>query len=311
MSNGDARALRDELRTAVRTGRVHGAYLFEGPEGAGTAQAAHWFSRLLLCRAPGDEPCEACHSCRLTAQPDAPAHPDLQRIVPDGPMLRIEAVRDLQKALSLRPNEGGRRVGVVLQAERLNAAAANALLKTLEEPPPATTLVLVARTADALPATVRSRTTRLRFAPTPEAELRRELAASGLADDDAWLAAALGGGSNASAQAWASDKLADAREQLAALEDAGARSVSELLEQAEAFRGAGEAVRQRAELFLDVYDALARRSLQEASERRDRGALEAWLERADAGARARREMQKRNLNPQLVIEGLLLGLRQY
>lgn len=289
---------------------MHGAYLFEGPEGAGTAEAAHWFSRLLLCRAPSDEPCGACHSCRLTAQADAPAHPDLQRVIPDGPVLRVEAVRELQKALSLRPNEGGHRVGVVLSAERLNAAAANALLKTLEEPPPATTLVLVARSADSLPATVRSRTTRLRFAPAAEAELRRELAASGLADEDAWLAAAIGGGSSEAAQAWASEKLADAREQLAALTGAATRSVSELLEQAEAFRGAGEAVRQRAELFLDVYDALARRSLQQASERRDAPAVETWLERADAGARARREMQKRNLNPQLVIEGLLLGLRR-
>jgi len=310
MPSGDARAQRDELRTAVRTGRVHGAYLFEGPDGTGTAETAHWFSRMLLCRRPGDEPCDACHSCRLTAQADAPAHPDLQRVVPDGPVLKVEAVRELQKALSLRPNEGGWRVCVVLSAERLNAAAANALLKTLEEPPPSTTLVLVVRAADALPATVRSRTTRLRFAPTSELELRRELAAGGLADEDAWLAATLGGGSLDAAQSWASDKLGDARDQLAALSDAGTRSVSELLEQAEAFRGAGEPVRQRAELFLDVYDALARRSLHEASERRDTRALEAWLERADAGARARRELHKRNLNPQLVVEGLLLGLRQ-
>ncbi len=149
-------------------------------------------------------------------------------------------------------NEGGWRVGLILGAEVLRVEAANAQLKTQEEPRPRTTQLHVTTQASRLPPTVRSRTIHLRFAPEPEAALRAQLRTQGLSEENAWLAAALGGGSLSSAQAWAEESLAEAREMVALLERAPRLSTSELLDFAEAFRGRDEVTRARIELLFQV-----------------------------------------------------------
>jgi DNA polymerase III subunit delta' len=305
---------RGELASMVRSGRVHSAYLLEGPDGSGAAETGIWLARRLLCTAlpvdragPGDDPCEICHGCRLSRCDGATAaHPDLHVVRGDGSTLKVDAVRALQKALSLTANEQGRRIGLLFDAEQLNLAAANALLKTLEEPPAATTLILVARSAAGLPATIHSRSTRVRFAPLGESALREALEASGCAADEARLAAALGGSSLHAARQWLELQGAQAREmldQLASLEPA--RSAA--LDVAEGFRGAG--VREKALLFLDVYALLARDDLRAAVASRDAAATERALARIEAVQRARRELEKRNVNPQLTVESLLLAAR--
>jgi DNA polymerase III delta' subunit len=197
MDSGDLRGQRAELVRAVAADRVHGAYLFEGPAGTGRGATALWLARLLVCREPGNGPCERCPDCLRSAPTEEGnalgSHADLRLIEPDGALIKVDQVRALQRDLSLAPNEGGRRVAVLLGAERLNAAAANALLKTLEEPPARTTLILVAEHADGLPATVRSRTVRIRFAPEAESAVAEALQREGFAESDAWLAASLGG----------------------------------------------------------------------------------------------------------------------
>jgi len=311
MSTRTASEVREELRHARAVERLHSAYLFEGPAGTGKREVAEWFARLLLCQERGPDPCERCGGCaksRLDPDGGASRHADWHRLSPDGASFKIEQVRMLQRALSLTPQEGGHRVGLLLRAEALTVAAANALLKTLEEPPPRTALLLVARSGDTLPSTIRSRSVRLRFRPTPADQIVAELERQGLGPRDAWLAAQLGGGSPAAAAAWAADHLEAARELWSQLEAVPQGSNGDLLTLAESFRGGGESVRERAELFFDVYAAFARDAIHSVLHEAP-PALEQWLERADRVASARREWSRRNLNPQLVVERLLFALR--
>ncbi len=293
MSDTAASRIRAELERALAAGRIHGAYLFHGPEGTGKRAAALWLASRLLG----------------VAEPPAGgslAHPDLHLIEPDD-YLRIEQVRELQRRLSLVANEGGHRVGLLFGLENTRNETAHALLKTLEEPPAATTLILITSAPAALPLTIRSRTTEYRFAPAPAQWLESQLREEGIAEDDAWLAASLGGGSLEAARGWADEHLDEARELLDTLRSAPGGTASAALDAAESFRG-GAAARARAALFLDVHGVLARREIERAAGEGETERLDRWLTRAETGLRARREMAVRNLNPQLVCESLLLDL---
>jgi DNA polymerase-3 subunit delta' len=301
MSGGNATEIRAELARAWQAQRIHGAYLFEGPAGTGKRATAAWLAHLLLCgRDPaGDDP---------EATIDFPSHADLRVVEPDGSYIKVDQIRGLQRDLSLVANERGHRMAVLLDAHRLRLEASNALLKTLEEPPRLTTLVLVAERSLGLPPTVLSRTTRMRFAPEPEEQVRRTLAADGWSAGDARLAAALGGGSRVAAQRWSEAHLAEAGEIRELLVGAPERSAGELIEYAGGYRGAGEAVRTRTELFLDVFAAVVREHVEGAARNGDSEAASRWLDRSEAAERVGREWRRRNLNSQMVIEGLLLGL---
>jgi DNA polymerase-3 subunit delta' len=312
---GDSKdPIRAELRQARQTGRVHSAYLFEGPAGTGKSETALWFARLLLCAAEEPDPCERCRECLRSALRDddghaRPDHPDLIWVEPEGPNLRIDQVRSLQRALQLVANEGGWRVGLLLGADRLRTEAANALLKTLEEPPPQTTLVLVAERSEALPRTVRSRVVRLRFLVEPEEEVTEALLAGGIPATDARIAAALGGGTHEGAREWIEENGETARDFVAWVEEASARTDSEILEFALGFRGGGEEIRRRTELFLDVHAAVTRFRVEEAVEGERSEEVERWLRQVDRSADARRELRRRNLNPQLLVESLLFDMK--
>jgi DNA polymerase-3 subunit delta' len=316
MSGNPSAGIRAELRRARESGRVHGAYLLEGPAGTGKTETALWFARLLLCAEQRPDPCETCRECLRSALhgdegEQRPAHPDLLWVRPEGANLKVDQVRALQRGLGLVANEGGWRIGILLQAERMRREAANALLKTLEEPPPRTTLLLVTERGEALPLTVRSRTVRLRFLPEREETVRAALEEEGLDPEDAWLAATLGGGTQTAAAGWAARHLETAREFRGWVEEAAERSDSDILDFAESFRGGGEAGRERAEVYLDVHQAVARRRVEESLGEEATGTLEGWLRQADRAAEARREIRRRNLNPQMLIEALLLDLKAH
>jgi len=350
MSTRTENQVREELRSARSADRIHSAYLFDGPVGTGKRAVADWLCRLLLCKSDGPDPCERCSSClksHLDPETGQPVHADWQRLAPDGQSFKIEQIRNLQRVLSLTAQERGRRVGLLLEADALTQSAANALLKTLEEPPPGTTLILVATTGDALPSTIRSRSLRFRFRAERPAAIAAALEQAGRPTETAWLAAQLGGGSLASTQNWVEENLEAAEQMLAVLREASGAPISRLLEAAEEFRGGGESVRTRTALFLDVYEALALREMRAASrdgsgaaadpqssessaepgasaspggdrtsssaparvtDRRPQS-LEWWVSRAEQVARVRREWHRRNLNPQLAVEGLLFALR--
>lgn len=148
------------LAAARRRGRLPHALLIHEAPGAGGDWLAHWAARLALCQRSEEAPCGQCATCRRVL---AWQHPDLALVAPieESRQIRIEQVRDLAAELALTSHAGGYKVGILTPADSMNRFAANALLKTLEEPPARTLLVLVASQPSRLPPTVLSRCQRL------------------------------------------------------------------------------------------------------------------------------------------------------
>ncbi len=178
------------LARAVASGAPAHAYLFTGPEGVGKTTLARAFAQALLCPEP-DPPCGACHTCRRVA---AGLHPDVWLVEPEEGLLRVDQVRDVVREASRRPVEGPYRVFILTHMERAHPAAANALLKTLEEPPAHVVLILTAATEDVVLPTLVSRCQVLTLRPVPEGVLTEALEARGLPADRARLLARLSGG---------------------------------------------------------------------------------------------------------------------
>ena len=176
---------------ALVEGAAAHAVLISGPPSVGKMTLADDVAAGLLCLAPNpaDRPCRACRSCRLVAGGN---HPDLHRLGPEGPGGQVvigdsarpagRGVRNLIAELAYLPVEGGHRVAIVEHAERMNEDAQNALLKTLEEPPPRTTIILCADEEDRLLPTVRSRCVRLRMAPLGIRSIEELLVERGVAE---------------------------------------------------------------------------------------------------------------------------------
>ncbi len=190
ITRGQPTALAAVARMAV--GPVPHAVLLAGPAGVGKATLALDLAAALLCVAPDptDRPCRTCRACRLVA---AGNHPDLHRLAPEGAggqvvigdprdAKAVRGVRDVLHELAFLPVEGGARVAIVEHAEAMNEDAQNALLKTLEEPPPGVTVVLCADRDELLLPTVRSRCVRIRLGPTGPREIEGLLADLGLVD---------------------------------------------------------------------------------------------------------------------------------
>lgn len=156
------------VRRAVASERPPHALLLVGPRGVGKTTLALDLAAGLLCLSsePADRPCRDCAACRKVAGDN---HADLHLLAPEGAgeQIRIGQVQELASELALTAMEGRFRIAVITSAQRLNLDAQNALLKTLEEPGPATVLVLCADDAAPLLPTVLSRAARLRLAPTP------------------------------------------------------------------------------------------------------------------------------------------------
>ena len=227
-------------------GRLPHALLLRGPQGVGKHRFAERLLAAALCEGPDFDtaPCAACRACRLVA---AGTHPDLHAVAPlEGKaQIGIDQIRDVIARIALTPQYGGRKAVSVAPAERMTRAAANTLLKTLEEPPGDALFVLVAHRAAALPATIRSRCQILDF-PTPE----RGAAST-------WLAAELGGTEEAETALRLAHGAPLAARALAAERGIEAREMV-LAELAELVGGSGDPV-ESAERWRDIglADALA------------------------------------------------------
>jgi DNA polymerase III subunit delta' len=255
------------LKEVVASERVPHAWLFTGPPGIGKLHTARVFAAALNCPAGGDGTCDSCRRILRGV------HPDVHLIVPEGDNLLVEDVRAVREEASRTHHEAPVGVFILDEADRMTEAAANALLKVLEEPPPGVVFILVVRSAEALVGTVPSRARVLPFVSLSLAELTAALGQDlGLDPAQTTWAAAAGHGRLAKARALLTDEatrtrrstVLDLTERLAtgqpsdalaaaatvvAIADAKVRQDRELAELEEAFgtgRGTG-ALRKRLE----------------------------------------------------------------
>lgn len=186
---------QDLLRTAVLGGRTAHAYLFTGPEQVGKTTLARGLAQALTCTAPVNEglgACGRCRSCRLAA---GEGHPDHHRIEPSGGTLKVEQIRDVIREAQLSPVEAPFKVFILCEFDRATAAAANALLKTLEEPSATTRLLLTSSRPAGLLPTIVSRCQVINLRPVPATTIAAALQADrGIEPEQAALLAGLSGG---------------------------------------------------------------------------------------------------------------------
>jgi DNA polymerase-3 subunit delta' len=221
------------LRRALAAGRVHHAYLFDGPAGVGKERTAFGLAQALVCERRPEGESAACGECRACARAvpregeARPVHPDvvvlerglydpaaLGRRTPETQDISIDQVRTLVLArAAFAPHEGRAKVFIVRRAEELSTSAANALLKTLEEPGARTHFILLSAMAEALLPTIRSRAQRVRFGALPDAIVEELLAARGVDRAQASAIAPLAGGSMTTATALADPDASAQREE--------------------------------------------------------------------------------------------------
>jgi len=170
------RSVWQGLTARLDAERLPHALLLTGPAGLGKHALALNLAHALLCREPraDRQACGRCSACHLIA---SGAHPDLQRVeLEEGSrQIKVDQIRELNAFLALKSQYGGFRVGVIAPADQMNVAAANGLLKTLEEPPPGAVVILVASRPTLLPITIRSRCQQVPVATPPAVQAREWL----------------------------------------------------------------------------------------------------------------------------------------
>ncbi|EFK94955.1 DNA polymerase III delta prime subunit, partial [sediment metagenome] len=170
---GQDRAL-SFLRGVLAGGRISHAYIFHGPVGVGKMLTAMNFAKAANCLAEGARPCDACVPCRKA---DSSNHPDISLIKPgkEGGSVTVDDIRALIKDASLKPYEAQKKFYIIDEADGMKEEAANAFLKTLEEPPSDSVFILVAENLRRLPATIVSRSQTVKFFALRTDEVREIL----------------------------------------------------------------------------------------------------------------------------------------
>ena len=202
---------------AVERGRLAHAYLFAGPPGVGKRLFALQLAKTLLCENPPAGRFDSCDRCPACLQIAGDSHPDcyVAGLPPDKHEWPIEQMHELLHLFSLKSARGKGKVAIIDDADDLNEESANAFLKTLEEPPPRSVILLIGTSPDLALPTILSRCQLVRFAPLPEPIVADLLRAQGI--EDAALVprlARLSGGSPGLARALADPALWDFRRRM-------------------------------------------------------------------------------------------------
>lgn len=201
----------ETLRVALAKNRLHHAYLFAGPEGVGKRALALALAKAVHCTEMGNDSCGECVNCARIRDGN---HPDVRLIEPlmGKKEISIQQIREIERQLNFRSFSGGKKIAILDPATLMNLSAQNALLKTLEEPPQDSLLILIAPTAGGLLPTLRSRCLRLSFAP-----LKREhifsylLSKKGVKQEEAEFLSAMAVGSLGTALKIDSEELREKR----------------------------------------------------------------------------------------------------
>ena len=181
----------EQLMRSVQAGRIVHALLFTGPRGTGKRTAANWFSQAMLCSGES-RPCGVCPACKRFL---AGAHPDVRYVRPEKNVIKVDEIRDLLDYLSMRPYEGGKHIAIIEQADKMNANAQNALLKTLESPTGDVMFFLLTDAPGGLLATIHSRCQAVRFNPLSVEDCAFVLQRKGIEQQRAFMLAGIAQGS--------------------------------------------------------------------------------------------------------------------
>ncbi len=283
------------LGRLLKAGRFGQAYLFTGKEGVGKFMVARWFAAGVLCQAGGERPCLECVSCERVAKG---IHVDLREVSPEKGVVSIDTVRDVQEWLSLKPLEGSRKALLIDDAHTMNIPAANAFLKTLEEPPPSAVIVLVTANPMWLLPTIRSRCQVVWFSPLSPEETQEVLKGRGLEVELEGIEGVFDGSPGRLLEIFSSPNRDELREAALLVVEGRGRWVDVVGRYS---RGKKGWVREKEEVrrFLFVLHGIVRERMLQGSVT-DR--LVRLYERLTL---LQEEMFVYNLNPQLVIESLV------
>ena len=309
------------LRAALASGRLHHGYLFLGPAGVGKRLTALALAKALHCGEAENDYCGGCVNCRRI---DDGNHPDVRVIeaLSTKKEISIQQVRELERELNYRSFTGQRKVAIIDPATALNLSSQNALLKTLEEPPQNSLIILIAVNDGGLLPTLRSRCLRLSFTPLPRQEIATYLQARvGMGEADAQCLAALSMGSMAAALTLKDAELGEKRKawtaMLGAFNERDYRGVMRAAEALAANRDDTMDLLDWAESwYRDLVIAELAQSTdecvnldmrQEIEKQTSQVGFKAALSALERIATARTEIQ-RNLNRRMVLEKFLFGI---
>ncbi|MGR3174375.1 MAG: DNA polymerase III subunit delta' [Candidatus Scalindua sp.] len=158
--------ITDHFRKTIASNHLSHAYIFTGQDGIGKTLLAKEFSKAIFCSEKRDDSCNLCHNC---VRIEKEYHPDIHwiEIEEKAKFLKIDNIRDLQHSVKLSPLESNYKIFIIKEADRMNEEASNCLLKTLEEPPPNTIIILIANSLTSVKETIKSRCQIIRFHPIP------------------------------------------------------------------------------------------------------------------------------------------------
>jgi DNA polymerase III subunit delta' len=316
------RAAIGRLRKMLSSGQVPSSLLFSGPEGVGKLDAAMNLARALNCARTvdgGDDGCGECAVCRRIASGN---FPDVRVVSPEGTgrQIKADAVRQVVNESPFRPFEGRKRVYVFEAADKMNATAANTLLKTLEEAPAWIVLILITSLEAAILPTLLSRCQKIRFLPLLPEEVTDILVSKhGFEPDEARLAASVSGGSLVRALGAKTEELGELRDEASEI----ARMVVQPPTHAELFARADRLakhkelngiVRLLVGLLRDVSCIAGGEATSiihfdlsdELGHLASRAPLDAWLQAYSLAEESLRDLEVRYANKRITLERIFL-----